>query len=230
MALFTSGGTVGQISGRVGGIVYSRNKGGSYIRNGTIPTTSTTAAAIAAKTRLGNASTAWMSLTDAQRASWKAWAAENPILNRLGQSIILPANAAYISLATRMALIGETAASAPPIIPPPDGLLTCTATWDIGAGNFELTYTATPLGANEKLFLYAAVSNSDSINFVENTKRYVGVSAAAQASPFDAQTLIEAVFGSLQVGQKVTIDAHVIDTANGQLSRALRNTGIVVST
>lgn len=230
MALIKLGPMVGQASGSIGATVFSHNAGGSYTRQRSIPTVSTTAPALAAKARLGGQSTAWKALTDAERLTWKQWAAANPSLNRLGDSRILPANAAYIGLASRMDLIGETPAVAPPVIPAPQPLLTLTGTWDIGIGDFEIAFTPTPLGATEKLFIRATVQNSDSINYVNNLLRYVGVSAAAQATDYDAQAQIEAVFGTLLVGQIVTMFVHVVSDANGQLSPPLRVEGTVVST
>lgn len=230
MAKFTPGPMIARASGSLGGTVFSHNAGGMYVRNRATPTVSTTADALAAKARLGGQSIAWKALTDAQRATWKQWAAANPKIDSLGDSRILPANAAYIGLATRMSYMGETPAVAPPVIPAPSPLLTLNATWDIGAGAFAFTFTPTPLGADERLWIEATVQNSASINYVENLKRVVGTSAAAQASPFDAQTLIEAKFGTLLVGQTVTCMVSVVNDANGQKSPPLRVEGTVVTT
>ena len=227
---FLPGPVIAAASGSVGGTVFSHNAGGMYTRNRSIPTVSTTAAAMAAKARLGGQSVAWKALTDAQRLTWKQWAAANPRINTLGASHILPANAAYIGLATRMVLIGESPAVAPPTIPAPNPLSTLTGTFDIGVGAFELAFLPTPLGATEKLFIRATVQNSDSINYVNNLLRYVGVSAAAQATGYDASAQIEAVFGTLLVGQIVTMFVSVISDASGQLSPPLRVEGTVVTT
>lgn len=230
MAIFTPGPMAGQISGRVGSVVFSHNRGGTYVRNGTIPIKIMSEAALAAKARLATSSNAWQALTDAQRAAWVAWAQANSVTNRLGHAITLTGIAAFNSLNTRLRLALAAPITAPPIIPPPNGLLTLTQQGDIGAGAFGLTFTATPLSANVKLWIQACVTNSGAIEYVQNLIRYCGVSAAAQASPFDHQALIEARLGALVVGQTVTSFVSTFDTVTGQLSRPLRVQTVVTST
>lgn len=230
MAIFTAGPVAGQISGRVGAIVFSHNKGGPYIRNGTIPITSTTDPALAAKARITAASQAFRSLTTAQIQSWVVWAATNPVVNRLGKQITLSPISAYIQLNTRLLADGQAMISVPPLIPPPDPLLTYSQTYDIGVGAFAATFTATPLGANEKLWIEATVVDSAGIVHVENMLRWIGNSAAAQASPFDQESLVVARFGTLQVDQQVHFKLRVFDNATGLISAPLRASGAVVST
>jgi hypothetical protein len=230
MAIFTPGVAVGSISGSIAGTTYSHNKGGPYMRRRAIPTTSTTAAAMAAKNRMSAGSQAWQDLTAGQRLAWKEWALENPTINALGQSITLSGHMAFVGNYTRMTLAGETPLTAPPIEAGPTPLTSITLSGDIGLGNFDVAFTATPLAANDMLWLVAAVSNSAGVNYVENIKRFIGVTAAAQASPYDYQTEIEAVFGTLVVGQIVHLYAHVFDDASGLLSSPLRGQVTIVST
>lgn len=230
MALVRDGGLIGQLSGRVGPNVFSHNSGGSYIRAGTIPITSTTTYAMAAKARLGASSTAWKSLTASQRLSWANWAQQNPIVNRIGQTIRLSGLAAYNKLNARLAALSVAAIDDPPIIPAPEALYTYAQEYDIGTADFELNYTPDPLGTNQRLWVEAAITDSAAINFVENRKRFCGSSSAAQASPFDAQTIIEARLGTLLVGQRVNIFYGVVDDTTGLLSNLVRVDGVIVST
>jgi hypothetical protein len=175
-------------------------------------------------------SQAWQALTAGQRLAWKEWAAENPALNALGLSITLTGHQAFCGNFSRMTLAGQTTLSAPPIVPAPTPLTSITLTSDIGLGTCEVAFTATPLAADEYLWLVANVADSPAINFVENTKRWICVSAAAQASGFDYQTAIEAVFGTLVVGQTVHMFAHVFSDVTGLISTALRDSSVVVTT
>lgn len=230
MALITGGPAVGQISGRIGGQVFSRNRYGAYIRTGTKPVVSTTAEAMLAKARLGNISAQWQALTDAQRAGWKAWAQENPVLNRLGQSIILTGHAAYVQINSRLNRAGDSGLTLPPISPAPEPLLTFVLNLDIGIGAFDATFTTTPMAAGVRLWLTGAVVDSAGINYIRNITKLFSVTAAAQASPYDFETDIEARFGSLQVGQKIIVFGHTFDGATGLLASGLRAEGLVVST
>jgi len=230
MALFRPGSFAGQISGRLGGDVFSHNRYGEYIRKGTNPVTSTTPYALAAKAALSAASQAWQSLAADAKLAWKLWAQTNTTTNRLGQSITLTGHAAYVSLNARMLGTGFPANDVPPLIQAPAPLTSVALSPDIGLGAFDLTYTATPLAANDYLWIYAALVDSTGINYVQNLLRLVGKSGAAQASPFDPQALIEARLGALQVGQIIHLAVHVFEGVNGQLSAPQSTSAAVIST
>lgn len=230
MALFTPGAVVGQISGRVAGNVFSHNRGGPYIRNGTIPTLVTSEAAINAKARLAAQSQAWDNLTAAQRLAWLEWARSNPVVNRLGSQVTIGGNAAFVGINTRLARIPATPLTDPPIADPPTALDTMTLAIDIGIGASGITYTPTPLAANQRIWLRACVLNNPAVNYVENLLRLIEVSPAAQASPFDFVVSLALRFGTLAVGQKVVVRAHVIDDTTGLLSAPIQDETIIVST
>jgi hypothetical protein len=77
----------GQLSGSVGGVVASHNKGGQYLRNRSLPTNPNSAAQTRARDAFAAAAIAWRSLTVAVREGWEAYAAGTPVVNRLGESI-----------------------------------------------------------------------------------------------------------------------------------------------
>lgn len=228
--IFTPGLAVSQLSGSVGGTTASRNRYGQYFRNRAIPITSTTPEAMNAKARFGNISADWAGLTDAQREAWRQWAQTNPVINALGQPQILAGNAAYIQLNTILDFTGDTAISDPPIADPPESLTSLTLAADIGLGNVDVTYAPTPLGAAEKLLVWAAVVDSAGRRFVENLYKLCFVSAAAAASPQDIETEVTARFGTLSVGQVLFVKAQVLDTATGLRSLPRVDSATVVST
>ncbi len=230
MAITRPGSIVGQVSGRIGGLVFSRNRGGDYVRNGPSPTNPQSSYQTAVRNALSLASAGWDTLTDSQRAAWVSWAQDHPVRNRLGESIRLQGNAAYVQLNSRLAYLGTAIVVAPPAVNAPDPLLSVTPTFDIGAGNFQLAYTATPLGAGLKLWVLGCLLGSPAITFVKNRLRHFYTSAAAAASPADLDTAFSARFGAPVVGQKVVLMAGVLDGTNGQLSAMLRCEGLVTTT
>lgn len=79
-----------QRSGKQGGIVWSHNKGGPYVRNRAIPTNPNTQRQVTVRTATRNLAIAWdVELSQAQRDAWDVYAANVSWLNRLGQSIKL---------------------------------------------------------------------------------------------------------------------------------------------
>lgn len=214
MAIFTPGPLVGQISGRIGGIVASHNRGGAYWRNGSIPTRSTTIYAQQAKALLALTSAAWASLTGPQQQAWKTWATQNPVTNRLGQQITLAPHAAFVQLNTTIILAGGVAIAIPPIIPPPTALATLSVSASI-AGPNAITFTASPIGADNVLFILAAVSDNPGVSYVQNLYKLILVTAANDASPTNIGTELADRFGTLQAGQKLFLSVQVVDQVTG---------------
>lgn len=224
------GGPVANASGSLAGVVASHNRGGSYFRRRTVPVKATTTYATNAKARLAAASSAWKGLTGAQRFAWETWASTNPIVDTLGEKRILSGQQAYIKLNSRILFIGGSQISVPPVVSAPNALTSVTLTADIGAGNFEVAFTPTPLAAGLSAWVQAAVVDSAGITFVQNLYKLVQVSAAAAASPLSIQTAVEDRFGSLIVGQQVFVAVSVLNRAAGLLSQPSLSRAIVVST
>jgi len=227
---YTPGIAIGAASGSIGGTTFSRNRYGAYTRTRAIPVNPNTLAQQNARSRLSTYSANWQTLTASQRLAWKSWANQNPITNTLGAQQVLTGQAAYVGLNTRLAQATDTAIDVPPLTPAPTSLVSLSGTWDIGAGDFQLVFTATPLGADDRLWVQAAVVSSAGINYIKNLLRVVVITAKAQASLYDSQSAIEAVFGGLQVGQIVHVWASVFDSATGLLSVPLSTKGTVVTT
>lgn len=227
---FTPGPTIAAASGSIGGTVFSRNRYGAYTRNRSIPVSPDTQYQQAAKQYLAQASQNWRALTDAQRLQWATWAASNPVTDNLGQSQILQGNSAYVMLATRMLQAGQSLPTAPPADAAPAAFTAFSSTWDIGAGTTSLTFAATPLGASERLWMYAAVTNSPARTYIKNLRKLVTISNTAQATGFDWQANVETRFGTLVAGQVVVLEGAVLDQTTGLISAFRRASGVIVST
>ena len=230
MAKFTPGPMVAAVSGAIGGTVFSRNRGGAYTRNRAVPITSTTSFALAAKARFAAESEFWQTLTVAQRASWEAFALQRPIVDTLGFSRHLTGHQTWVGINSRRASLGDARLLVPPITSASPALTSLVLAADIGLGNVDLTYTVTPLAAADELYIRAAVTNSAGINYIQNLLRLVGSSAAAQASPFDIETLVTDRLGTLTVGQTLHVEVSVYDNLTGLLSLPIRDSAVVVTT
>ena len=220
MAIFTPGIAVGQISGRVGGSVFSHNKGGMYIRNGTIPSISGSAKASAYKSYLGLASQAYANLTDAQAAAWREYAANHPVTNRLGRSHTLSPNNWFVGCAARLIAAGNSVITLPPAYPAPNGVLISAAAVAEAAGTATITLSTSPLGANSKAWIRAARVQSGRITNVRNKLTTVLITAANETIPIDIATELEAELGSFQEGDWYHFEVRVLDDRTGLISAA----------
>ena len=114
MAKIVFGGGVSLASGKIGGTVYSRNKGGSYSRNWVVPTNPQTTRQNNQRNLLALKAAAWRALTDGERDAWTTWAADNPILDRVGNSIVLSGAQAYNKININRTNAGDAAAQTTP--------------------------------------------------------------------------------------------------------------------
>lgn len=217
-------------SGTAGGQVFSHNRGGLYTRAWAKPVVATSDAALTAKAIFTAASQAWASLTAIQQDAWKAWAQQNQVTNRLGDQTTLDGHAAYVMLNARLAQGGITAISIPPVGGAPLSLTSLSGTFDIGAGDFEINFTPTPLGANRRLWVQTAIVNSAARNYVKNLYKLISVSAANVATGVDLSAELADRFGTLQVGQTVHYLVSVMNDDDGRLSSPTPLVGTIVTT
>lgn len=79
---------IGELSGSVGALTASHNKGGSYIRSRVIPTNPGTPFQTEVRSLMGQFAARWTNtLSAAQRGAWDTYALNVPLLNRLGESV-----------------------------------------------------------------------------------------------------------------------------------------------
>lgn len=218
MAIFTPGPAVGQISGRVGGSVFSHNKGGMYIRNGTIPTTVQTLKALKYKRALSAYSAAYANLTVEQRQAWVEYAANHPVTNRIGRSHTLNPLNWYIKLNTRLGVAGDTPLALPPAIAGPVGAVITDVTVAVTGPVATVTLDTTPLGADYRAWIRAARVQSGAITNVRNKLTEIVITAKDVASPIDISAALIAELGTLQAGDWYHVECRVLDTTTGLMS------------
>ena len=230
MALVVLGTTLGQASGRIGGTVFSKNRAGVYIRNGTKPVNTYTIYRAEVKARLSAASQHWVGMSLADRTAWNVWAAQIPWKNRLGQSISLTGQQACIQCNARILAVGAAMIDVPSLSAPPENISNVTVTRDIGSGTFNLAWTSGALGATEYLWLRGCILETSSRQYVTNLFRWFMTSPAAATTPQTLETAVAARFGTLQVGQIFVLEYSVIDSASGLVSSVFTNVGAITDT
>jgi hypothetical protein len=107
---------------------------------------------------------------------------------------------AYCSVNNNNVAAGNAIVSAAPALSTPAALLTAVLTLTNAA--FSIAYTATPLAAGSKLFVYASQQGSAGRSF-EGDFRLLFVSAAAAASPANVFAAYSAKFGVPVTGNRV---------------------------
>jgi hypothetical protein len=219
MALFKPGIAVAAVSGSIGGTVFSHNRGGMYIRNRSIPTNPQTEKQIAIRTILSQQSALWRSASPSQQAAWTSWAAQHPVTNALGEKTTLSGQMAFVQLRHRLVQAGDTVIAVPGISTAPSALLTLTAVASVATQACAISYTATPIGANERLWIMGCVVDSAGITNVNNLYRLIAISAKNQATGLNIGDEITTIFGPFVLYQNIHLRISVFDSASGLLSQ-----------
>lgn len=120
-----------QRSGKQGGIVWSHNRAGAYVRARSIPVNPNTDRQVAVRNGVRSISIAWDTvLTQVQRDAWEVYAANVTWKNKLGQDIYLTGLNHFIRSNTPRVMNGIARVDAAPVI------------FDLAAAELELAATA----------------------------------------------------------------------------------------
>jgi hypothetical protein len=160
-----------QRSGKQGGIVWSHNLGGDYVRNRGTVTNPNTDRQVAVRNAVRSLSILWETvLTQAQRDAWDVYAANVSWVNRLGQTITLTGLNHYIRSNTIQVQQGFDRQDTAPVIfdiAAAELSLGCTASeatqqltitfddtkpWANEAGAFQYFFMGLPQNASRKFF------------------------------------------------------------------------------
>lgn len=228
MAKIMLGPTIGMASGSVGATVYSHNRYGTYMRRRATPTKSVTSWALAAKAKMTAATQAWQGLTKARQQVWNAYASSNPVPGALGMAQALTGHAAFVGNHVRMVMVDETPLVAPPLTPAPAGLLTLSVEPSKTLGTCKITFTPTPTGAEEVLWILACYAESNGISWIQNKLRWVDYVAKEQTSPCDIESNLVDRIGDMVIGQRLFMNVGVMGTDTGQLSALQRCEALIV--
>lgn len=236
MAKIVYGGGVAAASGKLAGQVFSRNKGGSYLRQFVKPTNPRTALQLNARDRLSQYANEFRTLTQPQQNSWLTYANAHPVVDRLGNVIKLTAMQAYVKINTNRDINDDFAVNS---TVPNEPVFTT----DIVNAFADLTLTIAPpvatfmLGAGaapgQQLAVYCSPPVSAGINNTAAVERFLyskQVSATDPATGYIsiyADLILRFGAGAYMLGKKIVINVYQYD--QGQLGAANRVSGIIAA-
>jgi len=221
MAKVILGPMVGQASGKIGGMVFSRNRGGTYVRRRAHPTTNTSEWAEAAKAAFAAVSGAWEDLSAAARQAFSVWAANNPIVDRLGNKITLDGHAAYVRLNAFRFQLGESLLTLPPTVSPPAGLSTMTLEGAVVSNLLNVKFTPSQAATSMVLAVKACIREGPAREYVKGDLRFCSISPVAQISQINVLSMIQTRLGTVQNGDVVHVEVCTYDPASGLRSLPL---------
>lgn len=218
----------GQFSGSQGNTTASHNRYGSYVRNRTIPVNPNSTAQQDVRSGFASFTKTWRELTESQRTGWADLAAQIPILDPQGQSIVLAGNSTFMRYNLARRAVGASELQDPPPLDTPPQVTTATLTaTDAAPGPAALTvaYSALDGTANNFLIVRASAPRSVGKTYVSRGEMKQITSVAGDAaSPLDIQTAYEAVYGTsweLQPGMEIVVELVGV-SENGLMGSTFR--------
>lgn len=224
------------MSGRIAGTVHSHNRGGSYVRRFSIPVNGATQFQQNVRGNLADASQAWRSLLDEQRAAWVAWASTHPVINRLGASIILTGQQAYVAL-NRNGFSADLGANFYDV-PPPDPAFQfpfeASFVIDADATGSALTLESTVQpSVNTTAQVFASPPLSAGRTFAKDKSKFIGtlniLAATAVPATWSIETMWVNRFGTYStelIDKKLIVAVRTF--SNGQWSGLTGSSTIIV--
>lgn len=237
------------ISGKAGGSVYSRNRGGEYVKNFVMPTNTFSEARQAVRAVFGAISSGWRQLGQNDRNTWIEAAPLYLRTNAFGDQKQLSPNALYVGQNQNLAnadlpLINTIGA--------PEGTnavvsVNSAPVFDIGAGEtFDFTFDlelSNVLPANEYVLEVTPAHNASKKN-VENLFRKFKTTAGDGTTPSvqtvsesdfaaDGNTLIQdyfAKYGEPAQGELVSFRVKAVNPNTGEVSVYWQESVMVTST
>lgn len=209
------------ISGKSGGTVFSKNKGGAYLKNRVVPSNPQTAKQIGVRSRISSLSQAWKSLTSEQQAAWQGATPSFQYVNNLGQLRSYTAQALFMALNSSIRAGNPSAAllTSPPAPAAITNVVPTALNFLVDTGNpdtVDITFAPTVPSGHTVLVQATRGLSPGVTRPSQSFFRQIGVIPAAGTSPVDMVTEWAAEFGSAAVGQKVFVKFVTLLNATGQ--------------
>lgn len=222
MAKINFGAVATDARGKLKGVVYSKNRSGSYVRGKVTPVNPVSSYQQATRNTFSILSKNWSHLlTAAQRQSWVNFANLFPINDIFGNSIVLTGLNAYLKINARLQEAGATLLTTAPadqyVMTPLVDTLVATVAGSVMTFKQETVADAVTTYA----YLYGAPAMPAGRNPQQSDYKLILVTAWAIAGVPVTENIsaaFKARFGQWAIGQKISILAASLNSLNGALT------------
>ncbi len=217
------------LSGSVGGITASHNRGGAYFRNRAIPVNPNTTQQQAVRGFLATLTSLWNdTLTPAQRDAWNTYALNVPLLDSLGNPRNVGGLGMYIrSNVPRLQAALPRVDDGPTIFNLGDFTNPTFATFSAAGDTFNVSFAITDDWVGEDdagMTIAASRPQNPTINFFKGPYRFAAIILGDSGAPPVPPVVIAAPF-LFAVDQRIFVQARVT-RADGRLTLPFRNFGL----
>lgn len=214
-----------QASGSMGGTTFAHNRGGQYTRQRSTPTNPNSPQQQAVRAFFGNLAVDWAdSLTAAQRDAWAVYANNVPVINRVGDPILLPPLAMFIRCNVPRLQAGLDQVNDGPTVYTLGSYDNPSFAGDATADEVDVTFNDADDWANEDdaaMLIFASRPQLASVNYFKGPYRFADLIAGDSVTPPASPAAITAPF-PFAAGQRVFVRA-IVTRADGRLSLPFRD-------
>lgn len=223
MAKILFGAIVADARRKLAGNVFSKSRFGSYIRKKSSPVQPRTSAQHTVRGNFAQLSKLYSnSLSPANRLGWASLASANPVKDKFGNTQVLTALQFYQRVNRALATVGLAALSLPPIdqnVGDPGGI-------SIAPLHTALTVSGTNAApATDYPVVLGAPPQHAGRTFIGRRFAFLQQFTAGGAAPYDVTAAYTTKYGTLQVGQVVTLQLFFVRNSNGAKSKLYQITG-----
>lgn len=206
---------VSEMRGKLNGSVFSKNRGGAYLRTKVTPVNPQTISQGNVRARLTTFSQAWRALTAAQITAWNS-AVSNFVGTDIFGDIKTPSGInLYNKLNLNLAAAGQPHIDNPPL-PVGTGYVSALAlAADASSSTIAATFTAIGGTAGQTVIVQATKGVSAGKNFVKSEYRQIGTFSGSATSPQAIGAMYVAKFGTMTAGQKIFVRLAFVDNTTG---------------
>lgn len=215
--------------GKVGGHVFSKNKGGAYMRTKVTPANPQSNVQQSTRASLTRFSQGFRALTAIQIAAWNNAVESFKSTNIFGDIKNPSGINLYVRLNTLLVQSGNAAITTPPLPTAVSALTSLSATADVSDDAVLIAFAPTPIPAGHTLMIYASKQASPGVSAFKGKQTFIQHFPATTATGVDIKTAYEAKYGSLVAGQKISFEAFMINNATGLKGTPLTCTCVVTA-
>lgn len=214
-------------SGKIGGHVASKNRGGAYLRTKVTPTNPQTASQSGVRNTLGSLATGWSQLTDAERLSFNDAVKDFATTDIFGDIKNPSGINLYVKLNTNLTNSGQALITSAPAKVEVPAIAIADVVFDVSTSGDSLV-TLTNTDANTKEVIISATPKvTAGTSYVKNLFRVIS-HIAVDGATIEYGAAYIAKFGNLVAGDKFFIKIEVV-MENGQKGTAVTSVAYAVA-
>lgn len=217
-----------QVSGSVGGATYARNRGGMYSRGRAMPSNPQTSFQTEVRNAVAGLTAAWsQTLTEDQRNAWGVYAANVPILDKLGDQRLISGLNWYVRNNVPRVQGGLLIVSDAPTTFTLPAFTVGGVVIDVSSSNASITFDDSEewaIADGGAMLVYISRPVSPGIQFFKGPYRYAGAILGDTATPPTSPATVTLPF-DVTVDNKVFYRIEVV-TADGRLSSPFRGASV----